>query len=173
MNKLIGYLVLPFLCFAAVGCFNNCITKAYDFSGAQLNVDQKDLVISAILLGTATPGGNEGGMMVTIRSSPYSLSFILTSNTGYYREARVSNLMMINDQKKTVLPKLAETASANFSETPGGNIARVSFSDLSLPYEKLFLTADVEIMTKANSIIRLPIQFSFEPAYTEEKASVN
>jgi hypothetical protein len=172
MRKLIGYFVLPLLCVTALGCFNNRITKAFDFSGAQLNLDQKDLVISAALLGASTPGEKEGGLMVTIRSSPYSLSFFLTSNTGYYREARVSNVMMITEKKKNILPKPPEPATGKFSESPSGNIAQVSFNNLALPYEKLLLTADVEIMTKANSTIKQPIQFSFEPTYSEEKSSV-
>jgi hypothetical protein len=168
MRKLIGYLVLTLLCVIAIGCFHNRITKAYDFSGAQLDLDQKDLVISAGLLGASAPGEKEGGMMVTIRSSPYSLSFFLTSNTGYYHEARVSNVKMTTENNKNILPKSPEPAAGKFSESPAGNTAQVSFNNLPLPYEKLLLTADVEILTKANSIIKQPIQFSFEPTYSEK-----
>ncbi|MFH0730045.1 MAG: hypothetical protein V2B19_27345 [Pseudomonadota bacterium] len=172
MRKLIGYLILPLLCFTAIGCFNNRITKAYDFSGAQLVLDEKDIVIRAALLGASIPGEKEDGLMVIIRSSPYSLSFFLTSSTGYYREAKVSNVMVLTEKNKNILPKPPETAAGKFSETPAGNIARVSFNNLPLPYEKLFLTADVELLTKANSIIKQPIQFFFEPTYSEEKSSV-
>jgi hypothetical protein len=169
MKKIIGYLLLMFLCFATVGCFSNRITKGYDFSGAQLVVDQKDLAITAALIGTATSAVKEGGLEVTIRKSPYTLSVIVTSNTGYYREARVSGVYMMNENNKNLLPSLLAPAAGKFSETPAGNIAQVSFKNLELPFEKIFLTADLEIMTKANSIIKQTIQFSFEPSYSEEK----
>jgi hypothetical protein len=170
MKKMSIFLVLSFFCFAAIGCFNNRITKGYDFTGAQLVVDQKDLVITAALLGASLPGDKEGGLMVTIRSSPYILTFYLTSNTSYYREARVSNVEVMNEKNKSLLPKSPEPANGKFSEAPAGNIAQVSFNNLALPYEKLFLTADVEIMTKANSIIKQAIRFSFDPAYSEIKS---
>jgi hypothetical protein len=170
MRKMIVYLALPLFCFTALGCFNNRIIKGFDFSGFQLILDQKDLVISAALLGTSTPGEKEDGLMVTIRSSPYSLSFFIASNTGYYREARVSNLVVMNEKNQPILPKPLEPAAAKFSETPTGNIAQVSFNNLALPYEKLSLTADVEIMTKANSTIKQAVEFSFEPTYSEEKS---
>jgi hypothetical protein len=171
MKKMTVHWVLPFFFFAAVGCLNSRITKGYDFSGAQLIVDQKDMAINAALLGTPTPGQNEDGLKVIIRSNPYTLFFVLTSNTGYYREAVVSNVLIMNGNNNMILPKRPASAGGKFSETPSGNITNISFKNLELPYEKLFLTADIEIMTRANSIIKQPIQFSFEPTYSEEKSN--
>jgi hypothetical protein len=172
MRKLRFYLILLFFCVVATaGCLSSRITKCYDFSGAQLIVDQKDLAISAALLGASSPGEKESGLNVTLRSSPYTLFFVLTSNTGYYREAIISNILIRNEKSEIILPKSPAPGVGQFSESPGGSLTKVSFKHLELPYETLFLTADVEIMTRANSVIKQPIQFSFEPTYSEEKSN--
>jgi len=171
MRKSCVRLILMFFCILTAGCLSNRITKSYDFSGAQLKVDQKDLAISAALLGASSAGEKEGGLNVTIRSSPYTLFFILASSTGYYREASISNILIRNEKNEIILPKSPAPGVGQFSETPGGSIANVAFEHLELPYEKLFLTADIDIMTRANSVIKQPIQFSFEPIYSEEKSN--
>lgn len=171
MKKMSVHLALPFLILAAAGCLSNRITKGYDYSGAQLIVDQKDMTISAALLGASAPGGNEGGLKVTIRSNPYTLLIVLTANTGYYQEASVSNVLIMNEKNHMILPRSPPPGLGKFSETLSGYITNISFGHLELPYETLFLTADVEIMTKANSIIKQPIRFSFEPTYSEEKSN--
>jgi hypothetical protein len=169
MNKLSAYLILLFLCFS--GCLSSRMTKGYDFTGAQLIVDQKDVVINAALLGTSSPAEKKGGLNVTIRSNPYTLFFVLRSNTGYYRETIISNVILRNEKNEFILSKSPPPGVGQFSESPGGSIAKVAFKPLELPYERLFLSADVEIMTRANSVIKQPIQFSFEPTYSEGKSN--
>ena len=151
-----------------VGCIGNQTKKYYDFAGDQIVFDQKDMVVSARLIGTPSPNEKEGGNGVIIRKSPYTLSFLVTSRTGYYRDAKVSNIWITSEKNEHLVSGTLAPASANFSESPAGYEAGVSFSRLVLPSERINLTADLEIMTLSNSIIRQKISFALEPSLLEE-----
>lgn len=169
MKPICFCLALLFLFLTFLGCLSNRITKAYDFSGAQLIIDQKDLVVTATLIGASKPAEPPGDPNVTIRKSPYTLSFLLSSSTGYYREARVYGVWITDEKNRNLLLHTPEPVVGKFTETPAGNLASMQVKNLDLPFEKIFLTAELDVMTKANSIIKQTVQFAFDPSYSEEK----
>jgi hypothetical protein len=151
-----------------VGCLGQQTKKYYDFSEAQIAFDQKDMAVSARIVGTPSSDEKEGREGVIIRKSPYTLSFLVTSRTGYYRDAKVSNIWITGEKNEHLVSGTLAPAGANFSESQAGYEARVFFPRLVLPSERVNLTADLEIMTQSNSIIRQKISFELAPSVLEE-----
>jgi hypothetical protein len=168
MKTIKGRFAVFILFLVWVGCFGQQTMKYYDFAGAQIVFDQKDMVVSARLTGTPSSNEKESGNGAIIRKSPYTLSFLVTSKTGFYRDAKVSNIIISNEQNDHLLSGTLEPANASFSESKAGYEARVFFSRLALPSERVNLTADLEIMTQSNSIIRQKLSFVLEPSVLEE-----
>jgi hypothetical protein len=150
------------------GCLGHQTKKYYDFSEAQIAFDQKDMVVSARIVGTLSPDEKEGTKGAVIRKSPYALSFLVTSRTGYYKDAKISNVSITGENNEPLVSRPPAPASVNFSEGQAGYEARVFFPRLVLPPERINLTADLEILTQSNSIIRQKLSFALEPSVLEE-----
>lgn len=155
-----------------MGCLTNRITKGYDFSNTRIIVEEKDMVISAQLVGELTPGEKDGRFHVTIRRAPYTLIIDVVSETGYYRSARLSHTRVVDGHDNRInLPLSPGPSESEFTETLVGYHAQILYDNLDLPHDKLWLNAEIEIFTKSNSIIRQPVRFQFHPAYTEKKSN--
>lgn len=170
MNMLRVLILLMIGC-AGLGCLTNRITEGYDFSDAQMVVDHKDIKITAQLIGTLSTGEKEGRFDVAIRRTPYTLMINVMSETGFYRSAQLSRITLVDGRNNRIsLPPQPRPPSCAFTETMLGYQARISIDNIDLPHEKLLLTADIEIYTMSNSLIKQPVQFQFLPTFSETKS---
>lgn len=173
MNML-RIVILLLIAGTGLGCLNNRITKGYDFSDAQMVIDHKDMEITAQLIGTLSPGEKEGRCDVTIRRTPYTLMVNVMSETGFYRFAQLSRITLVDERdNRVILPSQPRPAGCAFTETMLGYHAQISIDSIDLPHEKLLLTADIEIYTMSNSVIKQAVEFQFFPRISETKSRDN
>ena len=140
------------------GCLGASQTHSFDFMPAETRMEHQDVLVRAMLTGIVSrPGAPDGG-------SPYTLTMVVSSISGFYRSADISALVLEDARGNRVpLPREAKKMHAAFVETGPDYVATFSVPGLPLAYSAHRLVFNLAVTTHANSCIRKTVSLALHP----------